>query len=76
MSVHYPLQYTLEDGLLVEVNRGINETYNFTLTPKEGAVRYFTLVDDERPKDEKTALLDFDELNAVRAFWLKQQHVI
>jgi hypothetical protein len=71
MSIEYPYKFTLEDGVHVEVRSTGNDTYDFTLT-KEGAARHFTYVDDERSKDEKTAHLDFDELNALRAFWLKQ----
>ena len=75
MSAHYPLNFTLEDGAHVVVNKTGNETYHFTIT-KEGADRHFTYVDDNRSRDEKTESLDFDELNAVRLFWLKQHDVV
>jgi transglutaminase/protease-like cytokinesis protein 3 len=76
MSAHYPIQFTLEDGIHVEVNKKSDATYDFRLTPKEGSARHFTFVDDARSKEEKTASLDFDQLNAVRAFWLKEHDVI
>ena len=76
MSVHYPLKFTLEDGIHVEVNKTGNDIYDFCLKSDEGRNRHFTYVDDDRTKDEKTEALDFDELNAVRAFWLKQHPVV
>ena len=76
MSVHYPLKFTLEDGIHVQVNKTGNEIYDFTLSSNEGPDRHFTFVDDDRTKDEKTESLDFDQLNAVRAFWLKQHPVL
>lgn len=74
MATHYPLTFTLEDGVKVEVNKTGNNTYEFNLTPEEGAVRHFTFVDD-RPHQEVIDTLDFDQLNAVRRFWLEQEDV-
>lgn len=76
MSIHYPLKFALEDGIHVEVNSAGNNTYDFTLASKGSAERHFTFVDDDRSKDEKIASLDFDQLNAVRAFWLKVHSVV
>jgi hypothetical protein len=74
MSTHYPMKFTLEDGVHVEVNKTGDNTYDFTLNDKENA-RHFTYVDDgERLKDED--IYDFDELNAVRRFWLEQHKVM
>lgn len=72
MSKHYPLKFTLEDGVRVEVNKTGNNTYDFTLTRKEGPARHFSYVDDDRPKDQIIESLDFDQLNAVRRFWLEK----
>ena len=71
MSKHYPLKFTLEDGIHVEVDKTGATTYDFILTPKEGPERHFTFVDDS-PKDKVIESLDFDQLNAVRRFWLEQ----
>ena len=76
MSIHYPLKFTLEDGIHVEVDTSGNDSYDFTLIRKEGTKTHFTFVDDDSSKDEKIETLDFDQLNAVRAFWLKQHSVI
>jgi len=74
MSQHYPIKFTLEDGVRVEVNKTAENTYDFTLHRKEG-VHHFTYVNDgERLKDDEA--LDFDELNAVRKFWLEQHDII
>jgi hypothetical protein len=75
MSTHYPIEFTLEDGVHVVVNKTGDNTYDFTLTPEEGPERHFTLADD-RPQDEVIASMDFDQLNAVRRFWLEQEDVI
>lgn len=75
MSKHYPLKFTLEDGVQVVVNKTGKHTYDFTLTPKHGTERHFTLTDD-RPQEELTEKLDFDQLNAVRRFWLEQEDII
>ena len=76
MSKHYPLKFTLEDGINVAVNQAGNDSYHFTLTSKDGRERYFEITDDARPKDEIEASLDFDELNALRRFWLEKQDFV
>ena len=74
MSKHFPLKFTLEDGVHVEVDKtGIN-TYEFILTPEKGTQRRFTFVDDA-PKDDVIESLDFDQLNAIRRFWLEQENM-
>lgn len=76
MSKHYPLSFTLEDGVHVEVSKTGANTYDFTLRRKEGSERHFTFVDDDRPKDMIDASLDFDQLNAVRRFWLEKDDIV
>ncbi len=75
MSKHYPLNFTLEDDVHVEVNKTGNDTYDFILKPKEGPERRFTIVDNIS-KDMVTESLDFDQLNAVRRFWLEQEKMV
>ncbi len=72
MAVDFPIKFTLDDGVSVEINKTANKTYDFTLTPEEGVPRHFTYVDD-KPRNEITESLDFDQLNAVRRFWLEQE---
>ncbi len=76
MSTHYPLKFTLEDGVHVLVSKTGENTYEFIMTPKNGPQRSFTFVEDDRTRDEMEKTMDFDQLNAVRAFWLKQHPVI
>ena len=72
MSRHFPLHFTLEDGVHVTINKTDDNVYDFALTPKHGPERHFTFVDD-KPQDEVIAAMDFDQLNAVRRFWLEQE---
>ena len=75
MSKHYPLKFTLEDGVHVTVKKTGDNTYDFALTPESGPERHFIFVDD-KPKDEVLESMDFDQLTAVRRFWLEQEDVI
>jgi hypothetical protein len=71
MTPEYPLQFTLDDRTEVTVNRSGSHLYDFTLNPEQGAARHFTYNDEEEFTDEKEAALDFDQLNALRRFWLE-----
>ena len=72
MAIHYPVKFTLDDNVHVEVNKTADKTYDFTLTPKHGSSRHFTFV-EQIPRDKGVESLDFDQLNAVRRFWLEQE---
>lgn len=72
MSNHYPLHFTLEDGVEVVVTNEGSNTYDFRLIPENGPERSFRFVDD-KPKDKAIEKMDFDQLNAVRRFWLEQE---
>ncbi len=72
MSKNYPLNFILEDGVHVEVNKTGDNTYDFILTPKHGNKRSFKYI-DEIPRDKGIEDMDFDQLNAVRKFWLEQE---
>lgn len=69
---HYPLKYALESGTQVVVSKTGDNTYNFSLTTTDGLSDNFTYTDDNRSRDEIEDSLDFDQLNALRAFWLKR----
>jgi hypothetical protein len=73
MPVEYPLEFTLEDGTFVVVNRVSTNTYDFALTPEKGPVTHFSYVDDGRTKTEVEENMNFDELNALRRFWLENE---
>ena len=72
MSEHYPVKFTLEDGIHVEVNKTSENSFDYILTPENGAQSRFTFV-EEIPRDKNIDSLDFDQLNAVRRFWLEQE---
>ncbi len=74
MSKHYPLKFNLEDGVHVEVDKtGVN-TYDFILTTEDGPQRRFEYI-EQIPRDKAIETLDFDQLNAVRRFWLEQEEM-
>lgn len=67
----FPLEFTLEYGSHVLVEKTGPNSYDFTITPKEGPTRHFTYVDDNRSNTEVEKSLDFEELDALRKFWLE-----
>ncbi|HVG16793.1 MAG TPA: hypothetical protein VM935_17615 [Chitinophagaceae bacterium] len=75
MSDSFPMQYTLANGTEVVVNKTEGNSYHFTLTPTEGNKEDFTYVDDGRPKSEWDESLEFEQLDALRTFWLKADEV-
>ncbi|MCU7550903.1 hypothetical protein OCK74_17415 [Chitinophagaceae bacterium LB-8] len=75
MVKHYPIAFTLESGTHVIVHNTGPETYEFTLEPAHGPSRQFTYRDD-RSKTEVDDELDFEQLDAVRTFWLKNEDVV
>jgi hypothetical protein len=75
MIAHFPIHYTLEDGTKVVVNKTGSDTYEFLLTTKEGEDSNFTFVDDGRDKDKFEESLPFDQMDALRAFWLKNENL-
>jgi nitrous oxide reductase accessory protein NosL len=75
MSIHFPLEYTLENGSHVLVNQTGSNTFNFTITPEDGHARQFTYVEDGKTKTEAEAPLEFEEVDALRRFWLETEDI-
>ncbi|HUQ97109.1 MAG TPA: hypothetical protein VM010_05560, partial [Chitinophagaceae bacterium] len=73
MATHFPMEYRLENGTKVLVQQQEGETYHFTLTPKNGQIQSFMYREAEHTKAEWDAMLDFDQLDALREFWLKTE---
>ncbi len=73
MKKHYPLQFTLDNGTHVVVNHNDPHAYDFTLLSDENGERHFSFRDDVVFTDEMEEKLDFDQLNALRRFWLEQE---
>lgn len=76
MHQHFPLEYDLESGTHVKVSNAGGNTFEFTLTTTHGMSDNFTYVEDNRSRDEVEEALDFDQLNALRAFWLKRDEIV
>lgn len=73
MKKQFPIRFTLDDGTQVVVNHSDPHTYDFTLLSDEGGERHFSYRDDVTFTDEMEESLDFDQLNALRRFWLEQE---
>jgi hypothetical protein len=76
MIESYPLEYTLESGTRVTVHKTGGNSYDFSLESTEHAATKFTYVDDGRPKSEWDDVLDFEQLEALRKFWLENEDVV
>ena len=75
MHDSFPMQYTLANGTEVVVTKSAENSYHFSLTPTEGKKEEFTYVDDGRPKTEWDETLEFEQLDALRTFWLKTEDI-
>lgn len=73
MKKHFPLHYTLESGTEVVVTHSTGHVYNLTLKSKSGAESSFSYNDDEVFTEQMENALTFDQLNALRRFWLEQE---
>lgn len=73
MALEYPIDFTLENGTHVTVKRVDQKNFDFTLVPDEGGERHFSYNDDVEFTSEMEEGLDFDQLNALRRFWLERE---
>jgi len=76
MTNHFPLEFTLENGTHVSVNNSGSNTFDFTLHPENGSARHFTYVNDGRTKTEAEEPLSFEEVDALRRFWLETTDIL
>lgn len=76
MATHFPMDFTLESGTRVVVTQSDADTYDFALTPTEGKAQSFTYREGKHTKAEWDALLEFEQLDALREFWLKTEDII
>lgn len=74
MDKKFPIEFTLEDGTHVTVNKTSDHLYDFTLKDEGQAPRHFTYNNEETFTAEKEEELDFDQLNALRRFWLETRN--
>lgn len=73
MAVEYPFDFKLENGTDVTVKRIDQKNFDFFLKPEDGDERYFRYNDDVEFTSEVEEKLTFDELNALRRFWLERE---
>lgn len=76
MADSFPLKYTLESGTHVTVDKKGDNTYDFSLQPTEDPATGFTYIDDGRPKSEWDDKLEFEQLQALRKFWLETEDIV
>ncbi|TDH25276.1 hypothetical protein EXU57_14325 [Segetibacter sp. 3557_3] len=76
MKHDFPMEFTLESGTHVKVTQTDPGTYAFSLLNTDKVADNFVYVEDDRSRDEIEEGLDFDQLNALRTFWLKTTEVI
>ncbi len=76
MIESFPVEYTLESGTRVKVNKKGSDNYDFSLWSPEKQVNSFTYIDDGRPKAEWDEMLEFEQLEALRTFWLMNEEVL
>ncbi len=76
MTKHFPLEFSLENGSHVLVNQTNQNAYDFTITPEDGPMRHFTYVNDGKTRTQAEESLDFEQIDALRRFWLETQDII
>jgi hypothetical protein len=76
MATHFPMEFTLESGTHVRITKQEADAYEFVLTPTEGATDSFIYREGEHSKAEWDAMLEFEQLDALREFWLKTEDII
>lgn len=76
MVKQFPIEFTLDSGTHVVVDRIETDTYDFTLKPHDGPSRHFTYIEGEKTKAELDETLDFEQLEALRTFWLEDEDVV
>lgn len=76
MHTQFPLEFTLDSGTNVVVRHTGGNQYDFSLAPTDEAPRHFTYVDGERSKAEWDEIADFEQLEALRRFWLETEDIV
>lgn len=75
MTTQFPLEYKLENGTHVTVTDTGTGRYDFQMHDENGDSRNFTYVDGEHTKAEWDELLDYQQLEALRKFWLEMEEI-
>lgn len=75
MTTQFPLEYSLENGTQVTVSDQGSGLYEFRMQPGHGEPRNFTYVDGRHTKAEWDEMLDYEQLEALRKFWLETEEI-
>lgn len=75
MATQFPLQFVLESGTHVTVADEGGGQYLFTMNPEEGAPKQFSYIDGAHTKAEWDEIADFEQLEALRKFWLEMEDI-
>lgn len=70
MTTDFPMEFSLENGSHVLVEK-MGTQYTFTIKPEEGPSRQFTYIDNGKTREEAERGLDFEQIDALRRFWLE-----
>lgn len=73
--MQFPLHFALDSGTKVQVNKTASGIYRFSLTGQDGTTDNFEYREDSRTKQEVEEDLDFNQLDALRTFWLKREEL-
>lgn len=76
MIEHFPVEFTLESGTRVIINKTTESAYDFVLMSHDKPKDRFTYVEDNRSKADWDEQLNFEELEALRKFWLMNEEVV
>lgn len=76
MDQKFPMEFTLDSGTHVLIRQTGSSRFEFNLTPTEGAPRQFTYVEGEHTKSEWDDVADFEQLEALRRFWLETEDIV
>lgn len=73
MAIDYPFEFTLENGTQVVVKKQDAHHFAFTLVPEDEPEKSFIYDDTVTVTSEMEEGLSFDQLNALRRFWLERE---
>ena len=75
MATQFPLHFTLESGTQVIIRDEGAGQYLFSMNSEESGERQFTYQDGAHTKAEWDEIADFEQLEALRKFWLEMEEV-
>ncbi len=71
MKKGYPMEFTLDSGTKVVINKTGDNSFEFNLTPEDGPSRQFTYINEVSFTAKAEETYEFEQLDALRKFWLE-----